>query len=546
VTNLASKKLLAALDRAADAIEITTIDSRLVYVNRAFELQTGFSREEALGKRPDDLLRPPDWLEDSSYLTAEQTILKEGVWAGRYARRKKDGETIIVQMTVSPILDEDGDAENFVTISRDVTDERRRNREEKQKLKFLVEERTKELEIALGRAQQANDELSIALKTRTEFLANMSHELRTPLNAILGLCEVMLESIYGDLNEKQSNGLQTISKSGRHLLSLINDILDLSKIDSGSMPLIESEVSLRPLFESIETMFHEDLLAKNIDFQKRMEPNEIVFWGDEKRLKQIIVNLIGNSIKFTSSEGQIGLVVRAKNEAGPIHICVTDSGIGMEEKELRNIFDPFRQLNTGLNRAYEGTGLGLSLVKRFVEMHGGTIDVRSKVDQGTQIMIEFPAERHICDGRAEEEIVTEFAQTAEINIAEMAGTSETGRSILLVDDNPTNLVHIRDFLESIGYQVYESTDGAMAIQDTIEYAPDVILMDIQMPGIDGLEAIRRIRNIPEVSDIPIIAHTALAMKGDEEKCLAAGANAYCAKPVSLKKLKRMLGDLAPR
>jgi CheY-like chemotaxis protein len=384
--------------------------------------------------------------------------------------------------------------------------------------------------------QVANAELARAARLKDEFLASMSHELRTPLNAILGMSETLYEEIYGPLNEKQLKSVRTIEESGRHLLSLINDILDLSKIGAGKLALEDAPVSVQSVcyasLQFVKQMAH----SKQIKLSSNHDDVAITLLADELRLKQILVNLLSNAVKFTPNGGEVGLEVKGDAEKSVVRFIVWDTGIGIAEEDMVRLFQPFVQLDSRLSREYSGTGLGLSLVYRLTEMHGGSVSVESQAGQGSRFIISLPwrkpenlSRTHLFDGEKPEITL----QTSE---PEFEISNRKPSMVLLAEDNQANIDTMSNYLSSKGYQIILARNGAEAIARAEADHPDIILMDIQLPQVDGLEATRRLRANPDLAAIPIIALTALAMPGDRERCLAAGANDYLSKPIGLKLL----------
>jgi CheY-like chemotaxis protein/two-component sensor histidine kinase len=308
---------------------------------------------------------------------------------------------------------------------------------------------------------------------------------------------------------------------------LITDILDVSKIEAGKLELEPSTVSVASLCRSsiqlIEPQAKKKQLAVHVDIDERIDQIR----ADERRLKQILINLLGNAVKFTPTEGEIGLRVTGDPETKTVAFIVWDTGIGIAEEDMSRLFQPFVQLDSSLTRKFEGTGLGLALVRRLTEMHNGTITVESTLGEGSQFTVSLPWE----------EATTAKPPTPEPE----ADTSPPLRAmtparILVVEDNQSAVRPVRKYLVAQGYDVIEARDGAEAIQRAMKEQPDVILMDIQMPVMDGLEATRRIRANTQTAQIPVIALTALAMPGDQERCLKSGANAYISKPLRLREL----------
>jgi PAS domain S-box-containing protein len=399
--------------------------------------------------------------------------------------------------------------------------------EERAQLAQRVDERTAEL-------QTANAELARAARLKDEFLAVMSHELRTPLNAILGMSEILRENVYGPLNEAQQNALRHIEEGGRHLLELINDILDLSKIEAGKMELTIAPTSVssvcRASLRFVQQMAHK----KRLKVSSVLDPQVEVIQVDERRLKQVLVNLLTNAVKFTAEGGQIGLEVSGDEGNHVVHFTVWDAGIGIAEGEIGRLFRPFVQIDSSLSRRHEGTGLGLSLVSRLVEMHGGGVSVQSKVGEGSRFTISLPWHAKLDS----QKVVSGQQVETPTQVSTPLQTSDF--RILLVEDNDINIITMKDFLEAKGYQVILARNGLEAIELAEQELPDLILMDVHLPHMDGLEATRRIRAQEKLAHTPIIALTALAMPGDRERCLSAGMNEYLSKPIRIKMLNEVI------
>lgn len=398
--------------------------------------------------------------------------------------------------------------------------------EERALLAQRVRERTAEL-------SKVNAELARAARLKDEFLAAMSHELRTPLHAILGSAEILRENIYGDLNEKQLKYTRNIEEGGRHLLELINDILDLSKIEAGKMELDLRPISVSSVSEASVRLVKQLAHKKQLQLTLTSDDGITNLLADERRLKQMLVNLLSNAIKFTPEGGQIGLEVKADPDQQAVHFIVWDTGIGIAPEDLDRLFQPFVQLDSTLSRQYYGTGLGLSLVSRMTEMHGGGVSVVSEVGRGSRFTVSLP-----WDAEAKTDtLVTEFDDLLPV------GGGQTGAKqplILLADDNEENINLLVDYLAKESYQIIIARNGQEVIALAQEEKPDLILMDIQMPGMDGLEATRRLRADAVFAATPIIIVTALAMPGDRERCLASGANEYLSKPLNLRRLVRII------
>lgn len=372
----------------------------------------------------------------------------------------------------------------------------------------------------------------------------MSHELRTPLNAILGLTEALQDQILGDLAPRQLKALDTIEKSGRHLLELINDILDLAKISSGKMELLLATVSVKSLCESSLVFVKQQAFKKQIQLTSDILDTITTITVDELRIKQVLINLLTNAIKFTPEGGQVTLKVTVKpipnSEAAleperssnslVILLQVIDTGIGISPTDLAKLFQPFTQIDSSLNRKHMGTGLGLAMVQQIAELHGGWVKVDSQPNQGSCFTVALPYHSPI------DPVMPTPNLLGSPTACRLPQPNQQGPLILLADDNEDNLETFIDYLSSRNYRIIVAKNGEAAVQLAKVNLPDIILMDIQMPIMDGLAAIQTLRADRQFDKIPIIALTALAMPGDQERCLKAGANQYLSKPVSLRRL----------
>ncbi|MFN8090881.1 MAG: ATP-binding protein [Vicinamibacteria bacterium] len=413
-----------------------------------------------------------------------------------------------------------------------------------------VAERTVEL-------RGLNEALSRANRMKDEFLASMSHELRTPLNAILGLAEALQENVYGPLRPPQSEALRTVEESGRHLLELINDILDLSKIEAGKVTLETSDVALAPACEAALRFVRGTAQRKGIHLESTLEPEDLTAHVDGRRFRQIVVNLLSNSVKFTPEGGHVGLHVSRDGESW-VKVEVRDTGIGISKEDLPRLFQPFTQLDSSLSRQHEGTGLGLALVQRLTELHGGRVTLESEPGRGTRVAVSVPT--HPSGGMspaAEPPRVPPIRGVA--SAAATTGEAAAGRRddrrgeagserplVLLAEDNEANVRMVRDYLEELGYRVEVAGDGEEAVAKAADLRPALVLMDVQMPRLDGLAATRLLRASPATAGLPVVALTALAMPGDKERCLEAGANAYLPKPVRLSELRELVHSFVGR
>jgi len=494
-------------DESPVATALLNVEGDVVRTNRAFQQLLGFTTEEveaqpthALGllsaedfDRFDDLLRGAH--SEMDHLPVVEHLV-----------RRADGSQFDAAIRIFPLA-LDGAAHLLVTV-----------------IDVSAYKTAEEL------LRSANAEMEHAMRMKDEFLATMSHELRTPLTGILGNTELLQLHVGGPLTPRQENQLEKIELSGRHLLSLINDILDLSKIEAGKMELEIGPVEVSALCRASLAFVREAALKQHLSVDYRCEPADLSMLADERRLKQILINLLGNAVKFTPAHGQVHLNVQADRQQAAIRFEVVDTGIGIAAQDIERLFSPFTQVDSSLTRRHMGTGLGLALVKRMTNMHGGEISVESEPGKGSRFIVTLPWQQPPDKGAAP--VSTMPAAMAVPAMSE----ATTRRRILIVEDNVLLAESIVEFLEASGYELRHAPNGREVFGLAADFHPDLVLMDIQMPDMDGLEVTRRLRQTSEFGTIPIIAVTALAMAGDRDVCLAAGANDYIAKPLSLSAL----------
>jgi len=425
-------------------------------------------------------------------------------------------------------------------------------------LEQKVVERTHELATALEGLEAANRMLSSAnhalteaSRSKSEFLANVSHELRTPLNSVIGFSELMTDPSFGDLSTRQREFLSDIRDSGEHLLALINDILDLSKIEAGKLEVHRQDADVAELVADSVSMLRPQAGKKRIQVETRCElttPARV----DPRLVRQVLVNLLSNAVKFTPDGGRVE--VAARFEGNDLVVSVTDSGIGIPEEDQEKIFQEFYQVDGSYSRKYQGTGLGLALVRRMVSLHGGTVTVSSRIGAGARFQCVFP------DARSAYGVVfpsRPLGPTAGPSVSEHpSGPVVLGaaspiedprrRTVLVVEDNPVNRKLARNVLRARGYRVLEADTGEEGIEIARREIPHLILMDLQLPGLDGMEATRRLKADPATRAIPVVALSAHAQDADEARAREAGCAGYIAKPIRLSRFPQQVRSyLAP-
>lgn len=654
-----------ALESASNTVVITNTKGIIEWVNPAFTVTTGYTKEEAIGKNPRILNSGKQ--PASYYAEMWQHILAGKNWRGEFINRRKDGQLFTEDVNITPVLGDDGQITHFVAIKQDVS-----------KLK----ENIRDLEVAHQELAKKNQALDVALvearaasEAKAAFLATMSHEIRTPMNGFIGMASLLRNS--SPLTDEQVDFIDTICSSGETLLTLINDILDFSKIESNHMDLESVPFNLRRSLEETLDTVAPPAREKRLDLALEMDPSvPDAIVGDSVRIRQVITNLVGNAIKFTA-EGEVVVQVSADPPAKNfqrIHFCVRDTGIGIEEAKLDRLFKSFSQVDSSTTRVYGGTGLGLAISQRLIGLMGGEIKVESNMGQGSKFYFDLnlpvapalvtEAEAQIpinldglvilivddndtnrrifsaqlahancrpveCHSGSEALAWLNINPAPDLIISDMLmpemdgitfalkvrawekarsvrqklpivmissggfhkdapGAAEVGfvyvltkpvhqqqlietvgracsvalhqriarpaespgqeliqtalrfpRRILLAEDNPVNRKVAKAMLGRLGYSVDQAVNGAEAVEACRQKDYDLVLMDVLMPEMDGLEATREIRRRFAYQPL-IVAMTANAMDGDREACIGAGMDDYASKPIKIEKLQRVV------
>jgi PAS domain S-box-containing protein len=493
-------------------------ERRYLAVNQANAAACGHRVEEMLGKT-DEGLWPPHLAE--RFLAADAVVL--ATRQRTTVEQAVDGPQGEAWMEIhrAPVLDEDGTLLGMVGAAHNVS----------------------ERKAAEAAREAALAEAVRLARQRSDFLAQMSHELRTPLNAIMGYAQLLRRDTHL-LTERQVSALTTIYESGQHLLTLINDILDLSRVEAGKLTLFPAPTDLAIFLRVVVDIMRVKAEEKSLLFSYHAAPDlPAAVTVDEKSLRQVLLNLLGNAVKFTD-HGEVALRVSAVPlaAAGTIQAApgapprtrlrfeVKDSGIGMSADQLARIFQPFEQVGNP-ERREGGTGLGLAISQKLVGLMGGTIEVESTPERGSRFWFELDLP------------VASEAERAPAAQRGVVGYEGRRRRLLIVDDVPQNRAMLLDMLQALGFGVADAKNGAECLAMLDSFRPDLIIMDVMMPVMDGREATRRIRQLPEWSHIPIVHVTASASQEDEGKCYAAGANAFLAKPIEEDLLLSTIGTL---
>lgn len=507
-------------DVALDLLCIAGLDGKFIKLNRQWETALGYSIQELEGRKFMEFVHEDDVKSTEEVMKDLRSNKIVSNFVNRY--RTKDGSYRWIEWRASPF-------DNHIYASaRDITERKMREQE----------------------LCNAKKEAEAASLLKSQFLASMSHEIRTPMNGMIGFLQLLLKT---DLNDKQLDYLYYIMNASENLVYIVNDILDISKIESGKMKLAMVDFNLKTITEEVVLLFEPSAKNKKNTINLLIYPDvPLNLRGDNVKIKQIFNNLISNANKFTD-QGEINITISKiedKNDKVVIGIVVEDNGIGIEKENIKKLFKPFVQADASTARMYGGSGLGLSITKKIIEMMNGSIEVESEIRKGSKFTLRVELSK--CDNNCIADVTNSEIDIFRLITADNKSKTkkeenkkvfENELTALIAEDNKINQILLMNILQNEGFSCKCVENGKLAVKECLNNRYDIVFMDCQMPMMDGYRATALIRELSEV-DIPVIAMTANAMKGDKEKCVQAGMTDYLSKPIDINKLKLILNEYA--
>jgi PAS domain S-box-containing protein len=521
------KKLTLAIEQSPVAIAITDLEANILYVSPAFYNTTGYTADEVIGENASIL---KSGLTDRAiYNSLWETLRSGNSWQGEWINKKKDGELYWESISITPILNEEGQITSYLAVKQDISERKKQEQEIRDlnmNLEIRIEERTKDLENSNLELDKARIEAEQANMAKSEFLSRMSHELRTPMNSILGFGQ-LLE--MGDLNTAQVKGVSHIMKSGKHLLELINEVLDISRIESGRISLSLEPVELQGVIRETVDIVQPLASARQIKIELTGENlNFLHVKSDRQRLKQVLLNIVNNAVKYNTDLGSVIIhtSIEQGNEAGKdiIRIAVSDTGPGIAKMDIPKIFTPFERIGAEKTTT-EGTGLGLAVVKKLMDaMHGG-LGVESEFGYGSNFWIELPK---VESQKEKAEKNGDFAGKINEEISRIG-------TILYIEDNVSNIELVEQILmyQRSNIRLVSDMVGKNTVKKAIEYSPDLILLDLNLPDIHGSEVLQQLQAEEKTRTIPVVVLSADAMPTQLSRLMKMGACDYLTKPLDV-------------
>ena len=533
------RKLSLAVEQSTQSIVITDRDGRIEYTNQAFERITGFCGAEALG-------RHPSFLGSDNHLAQEiglwATLRNGQTWRGELVNRRADGSEYTAQLLAVPLRQSDGRISNYLQLHYDISEQKHLAAElalHRDHLEEQVASRTAELAVARQQAEAAN-------LAKSAFLANMSHEIRTPMNAIIGINELLRRD---PATPEQAQRMGQIAQASQHLLAIINDVLDLSKIEAGKVLLEDLPFHLSAVLDNVASIIGESARSKGLVIETDTDSVPMWLRGDPTRLRQALLNYAGNAVKF-SARGKIVLRAQLLDDTADglqVRFEVEDSGAGIAADTLPLLFSEFEQADASTTRQHGGTGLGLAITRRLARLMGGEAGVQSQLGVGSTFWFTVRLQRCPDQTVQDAQGATPGVPADAVDDASRLRQQHAGARVLLAEDNEINRQLALIWLQDLNLAVDVAVDGREAVALAQAETYDLVLMDMQMPKMDGLQATRAIRALPGWQDTPILAMTANAFDDNRQLCEAAGMNDFVTKPVLLPALHaKLLTWLGPK